>query len=298
VSGLRVEVIIVDDGSTDGTDALLQERFGAAGIPHVVAEHAVVWQRQPNSGACAARNRGLDLASGDFVKFLDSDDWLLPDALPLEVRAALTQDADVLVTGWHELDEEEEGISTLRQCPSPNIDRGIDDLLLGRAPITTAALYRRSSVARLRWNPDCRKAQDWEWAWEVALAGSKFRSLDVHSYVHDLRGVDRIGTETKAYQLSVTERRRILMLVESRLEGTGLLTQERKRLLANYHYKDRLALCRRGREEWRQLWSHCRTLDDSTLPPEPIATIRLLGRAIGRYRAVVIYDTIKRILGR
>ena len=67
------ELILSDDGSTDGSAALC-DRY-AAGDGRVRVLHG------PNAGAGAARNRALDAAQGQFVLFLDSDDTLVPDAL-------------------------------------------------------------------------------------------------------------------------------------------------------------------------------------------------------------------------
>ena len=63
------EVIVIDDGSTDGTAALLE------GYPQVKVIH------QENQGMATARNRGLDAAQGDYILFVDSDDELMPHAL-------------------------------------------------------------------------------------------------------------------------------------------------------------------------------------------------------------------------
>jgi glycosyltransferase involved in cell wall biosynthesis len=68
-SGL--ELLVVDDGSTDGTDILVREFAGHADIP-------VRYIRQGNRGAAAARNLGIINASGDLICFLDSDDHFLP----------------------------------------------------------------------------------------------------------------------------------------------------------------------------------------------------------------------------
>ena len=70
----EVEVIVVDDGSTDGTSDVAQ-RYGGV----VIA--------QENSGLAAARNRGFEAAQGTFVIFLDADDRLLPGGIDIAVRA-------------------------------------------------------------------------------------------------------------------------------------------------------------------------------------------------------------------
>jgi glycosyltransferase involved in cell wall biosynthesis len=78
------EVIVVDDGSTDRTAAVLEA--------HADARLRVI--RQPRGGVSSARNRGLDAARGDFIAFLDADDRWLPEMLAkqaalLEAEAGL-----------------------------------------------------------------------------------------------------------------------------------------------------------------------------------------------------------------
>jgi glycosyltransferase involved in cell wall biosynthesis len=71
----RVQVVVVDDGSTDETPHLLK-RFGSP----------VLCLRQTNRGPAAARNLGLSVAEGEYIGFLDADDWLLPRTLLRHVR--------------------------------------------------------------------------------------------------------------------------------------------------------------------------------------------------------------------
>ena len=95
---VRVEVIVIDDGSTDGSAALVQG-LQCPGLRFV---------SQPNQGAAAARNHGLRLASGDFIQYLDADDLLAPNKLAAQL--ALKPSDDELLSGaWgrfhHDPDE-------------------------------------------------------------------------------------------------------------------------------------------------------------------------------------------------
>lgn len=73
-----LEVIVVDDGSTDNTPDLMGDRYGGAG--------PVRYVYQPNRGVAAARNTGLQASRGQFIAFLDSDDIWHPWKLELQVE--------------------------------------------------------------------------------------------------------------------------------------------------------------------------------------------------------------------
>jgi len=88
---LSIEIIVVDDASTDGT----WESLRAYDDPRIRC-----FRMEANGGQSAARNRGLDLARGTFIKFLDSDDVLIPGHLTAEVRALQASGADIAVSGW------------------------------------------------------------------------------------------------------------------------------------------------------------------------------------------------------
>ena len=73
------ELIALDDGSEDATGAILDE--------YAAKDERIRVVHKANSGVSDTRNRGLELAEGDYVQFLDADDWAAPDATRLFVRA-------------------------------------------------------------------------------------------------------------------------------------------------------------------------------------------------------------------
>ena len=83
------EVIIVDDGSTDGSLAIARQ-FERSDVKVI---------SQENQGACVARNRGLAEAQGDFVQFLDSDDLMNRNKIELQVKRLRAETPGTLASG-------------------------------------------------------------------------------------------------------------------------------------------------------------------------------------------------------
>lgn len=92
-SNKSIEIIVVNDGSTDGTQTLVQELAGRDS--RVRAIH------QQNQGLSAARNAGLRMACGEFVCFLDGDDWVDPDMVSSMVAECQRTGSQVAIAGMH-----------------------------------------------------------------------------------------------------------------------------------------------------------------------------------------------------
>lgn len=107
------EVVIVDDGSTDGTRDLI-ENTGLENLRY----H---WQE--NQGESAARNKLVELAKGDFLTFIDSDDLLFPDAVEKLVKIVETHGQDTIAySSYINIDENGAEVKRKRQAfPSGNI---------------------------------------------------------------------------------------------------------------------------------------------------------------------------------
>lgn len=92
----HLQVICVDDGSTDESPAILAQ--------YAQKDPRVQVIRQQNAGPGAARNTGLEAATGEYVIFLDSDDWFEPDFLEKMVDTAVREGADVAICRAVEFD--------------------------------------------------------------------------------------------------------------------------------------------------------------------------------------------------
>lgn len=94
----NIEIICIDDGSTDGSGTIVDvfaERDG-----RVIAIH------QENKGESNARNSGLKIASGDYIGFMDCDDWIEPDMYESLVAALEAENADMAIAGFYREFEE------------------------------------------------------------------------------------------------------------------------------------------------------------------------------------------------
>ncbi|GLZ09064.1 hypothetical protein Acsp03_65300 [Actinomadura sp. NBRC 104412] len=136
----QVEVIAVDDGSTDGSAELLDELAR-------IHDRLTVVHQPASGGPGAPRNRGLELASGTFVFFLDADDRLGPEALARMTAMAERNGTDVVLgrrvgTGGRVVSQVSE-VNIERAHP---LDPGCD--LLPRMSMAALQLFRRSLIDR------------------------------------------------------------------------------------------------------------------------------------------------------
>ena len=86
------ELLLIDDGSTDHSGAICDD--------YQARDSRVRVFHQQNSGVSAARNLALREAKGEYLQFVDSDDWITPDATASLLRAARDNDCDMVIADF------------------------------------------------------------------------------------------------------------------------------------------------------------------------------------------------------
>ena len=96
----NIEIIVVNDGSTDTSGEICKEFSGM--------DHRIIYIEQENAGLSAARNTGLNNMSGDYVTFVDSDDWAELDYVEILYKKIIEYQADISVGNYYSYNEDEE----------------------------------------------------------------------------------------------------------------------------------------------------------------------------------------------
>lgn len=235
------EIIVVDDGSTDGT----REWVGKYGSK-------VKYYYQSNQGVSAARNLALDHASGEFIAYLDADDMWLPDKLTAQVDYLdRHQECGWVHTEVSVIDEDGKVIharfnkETGRLVPQ---GKCLNDLLQ-RCHIQTLTVMERRSWSDKAGRFDLRLpvAQDYMHWIMLAIAGAEAGYLDQPLGMYRWRQGSLMSSQSRLWR-DVCTIYRIVLTETKVVEGYG---SDVESLLRNQYYKFRRSLAYLDRIEGR-----------------------------------------------
>ncbi|CAL9540164.1 glycosyltransferase family 2 protein [Streptomyces sp. enrichment culture] len=192
-----IEFLLVDDCSTDSTSEIV-DRW-AEKLPN-----ARLIRHERNMGIAQARNSGIDAARGEFLTFLDGDDWYGPGHLA-ELLAAMEElDCDFARTDHVRVT----GRDRVVKRPPARVRNAVMDPRDGIAPADVetmvdypfvwAGIYRRHLFddGRMRFETHLRTAEDRLWIWRLHLTARTYASLGLHG-VYYRRGVATSLTQVK-----------------------------------------------------------------------------------------------------
>lgn len=159
------ELVIVDDGSTDGTEDLVRTRF---------ADPRVNYVKQDHSGLSAARNKGIEVSGGEYIAFLDADDIFLDRKLEAQVSFLENHPkAGITYTGEKYFFENDRD----KQFESPH-EKLSGDLLffLKRSNFihVSTVMIKAGIARRAGFDPDLKSHEDWDYFLKLSAAGNRF----------------------------------------------------------------------------------------------------------------------------
>ncbi|MFD4241149.1 glycosyltransferase family 2 protein [Streptomyces sp. NPDC058525] len=172
------EFLLVDDCSTDGTPGLLERAVRE--LPG-----AVLLRHERNGGLATARNTGLDAASGEYLAFLDGDDWLAPGHLARTLTAIEALNCDFVRTDHVKCTGRSRTVQRVPYGPEAVVaDPRTAILPADRAtsvdyPYAWAGMYHRRLLDRglLHFTHGLRTAEDRPWIWRLHREAESFAAV-------------------------------------------------------------------------------------------------------------------------
>lgn len=138
-----LEIILVDDGSPDGCPAICDE--------YAEKDSRVKVIHKPNGGLSDARNAALDVMTGQYVTFVDSDDYLAPDAIETLYDALIKTNADIAVGNMKGVNEAGEISDFYTPAAEETVLTGEGTLSTLNQPCAQNRLYKKDIFAELRY---------------------------------------------------------------------------------------------------------------------------------------------------
>ena len=177
------ELLLVDDGSKDGSGAICDS--------YALADSRVQVIHKENTGVSDTRNIGISRARGVYLQFLDSDDWITPDATKLLVETARDHDCDLVISDFYRVvgervsrkgDIDEDRVLTREEYAAHMMEQPAD-FYYG---VLWNKLYRRDIVEshRLRMDPELSWCEDFMFNLEYIRHAQRFYALQVPIYYY------------------------------------------------------------------------------------------------------------------
>lgn len=288
-----IEIIVIDDGSTDRSLDIIKSY-----------SRVITWETGPNRGGNVARNRGLALAQGKYIQFLDADDYLLPHKIKRQVDFLEQTGADGV---W--CDKIFRPRYTGKVLPDRMVSLApptaplLHALLAGFVIQTSQLLFRTATVRQVNgWDERLRRAQELDLEIRLALMGADLRyqpSFEVVIIQHDN------SLSAASHQGAFTSREQVLEHTIVSLTQQGQLTSAYRRALSEGFY--RMARLHSHRfnnpQEFRRLMHRAWSLDPQFTPQHavvfPEKRIYIwLSSIVGVLMAEHITSTLRQWLGR
>ena len=191
------ECIVVDDGSTDDSSTIIDE-YATRDVRFKVVH-------KENGGVSSARNYGLNIANGEWLVFIDSDDFLMPDHIASLMDAA-TDDVDLVMTGFRFLHPDkttEHGYNIGKYIGIESIRKFISETVFLRFQVPWDRTYRNKK--NLFFDEKLSLGEDRLFCYQYLLNCKGIATIGKITYIHD--GTDETTLSYRTYPSSMNKHR-------------------------------------------------------------------------------------------
>lgn len=188
----QFELLLIDDGSTDGSAVICDEY--AREHDNVKVIH------KQNGGVSSARNKGIDIAEGDYIMFVDADDYVSPTMCE-NLVSYTDESTDIIISGFIEVfgkKQETIKVSDNISCSVDNLKQNFD--LYYRLPLLNspfAKLYKRSLLKDIRFNSNVSMGEDFLFNLECYKRSNNIKFIPNADYYYNCTNM---GSATKKYK--------------------------------------------------------------------------------------------------
>ena len=153
-----IEVIIVDDCSTDNTEEI---------IKNIDDKRIIYYKLKENSGACVARNKGIDLAKGEFIAFQDSDDEWNKNKLEIQMKHLKNSKYDMNFCALNRIEKRKKKVIIPKGII--NVDSDFTEQILNENKVSTQTILAKKYIfEKIRFDDRLPRFQDWDLVIEIS----------------------------------------------------------------------------------------------------------------------------------
>jgi len=229
------ELIIINDCSPDNTENII--------LSYTSLDSRIIYlKNELNLKASETRNRGLSQAKGDYILFVDADDYISPKWIENLVTAAENKEADVVIGKSVEFNNSESKDYNIRDLDTPKII-SYKSMRMNRNSVLWNKLYKRSLISKNRFNKDVKTGQDLLFNYLVLAEADKIYYTDKGYYYYRLDNQNSI-TRTKSKEdivESYIETLKVMGTYNENIEETNTITMYKiaEAILFNWYQMDK-----------------------------------------------------------
>lgn len=219
----NIEVIVVDDCSIDETKNIL-EKIDDARLRY--------FRLEKNSGACAARNKGVEIARGDFISFNDSDDVFLPEKIERQLSFLQENGADVALCRMKCFDEVNNFLHFFPKDETAEGELTYEDLLAYNSCSTQTLFGKAECFKSVPFDSDMPRLQDWD---EILRLSEKYKVF----YKKEVLANNFLQTDsiTQHPEKGVLAMQKIYEKHKGTVDASGAITVAFAKKMANFKAK-------------------------------------------------------------